>query len=551
MNKITDQVRRAQRRLNLHRLLHTLMLSLFVVLVVAAVGLAIPRIWPLAVDANVWMWSWLGGALTLGVLAACVIAYLRRTSAMEAAIEIDRRYGLKERVSSTLALTPKDRETEIGRALVADASRRVERVDVSEHFTFRRRWWNLLPILPALIVFVLAVFVDPAIRETPQEAQASRLETKKVQRSTEQLKKKIAERRAKAADEELKEAGELFDKLEKGVEQLQAKPVDRKKALVKLNDLAQEIKQRRAELGSHEEMQKRLNKMSDLKQGPADKLAKAMKSGQFDKALDELKDLQAKMKSGEMSQADQQKMAEQMQQMAEALQSITDAHEAAKQELRRQIAEQQQAGNMANAGELQRKLDKLMRQDAAMQQLQSMAQQMQKGAQNMKKGDMQAAAQQLQQMTENLEALESQLEEMDLLDDALDQIASAKDSMNCDQCNGEGCASCQGMGDGMGRFRDGRPGNGMGEGRGFGDRPEAETDSRFYESRVRGKIRKGGKAVIVGSAGGRNVPGQSNESIKEVLQQAELDDADPLTDQHLPKGQRNHARQYFESLQGK
>ena len=106
------------------------------------------------------------------------------------------------------------------------------------------------------------------------------------------------------------------------------------------------------------------------------------------------------------------------------------------------------------------------------------------------------------------------------------------------------------MGSGMGQGMGSGDGNGMGQGKGFGDRPEEETDSAFYNSRVRGKVNKGGKAVIVGTAGGRNVPGQSNESIKEILQQAEFDDADPLTGQHLPKAQRNHARQYFESLQG-
>lgn len=88
---------------------------------------------------------------------------------------------------------------------------------------------------------------------------------------------------------------------------------------------------------------------------------------------------------------------------------------------------------------------------------------------------------------------------------------------------------------------------GLGEGRGFGDRPEAETDSKFYNSRVRGEVRKG-KAVIVGTAGGRNIAGQSQEEIKDFLQQARLDDADPLTGQRLPKAQRNHARQYFDAV---
>ncbi len=104
-----------------------------------------------------------------------------------------------------------------------------------------------------------------------------------------------------------------------------------------------------------------------------------------------------------------------------------------------------------------------------------------------------------------------------------------------------------GSGDGRGDgLRDGlRPGAGG------GDRPEAETDSSFYNSQVRGKVNKKGKMVVIGSAGGVNRPGLSTEDVKDVLTQAELDDADPLSGQHLPKAQRNHARQYFESLQGK
>ena len=429
MNQITSKVRRAQTRLNLYRFVHVLLISLFVALVVATFGLAIPKFRPVAVDTRAWMWGWLAGATGIGVLAAALITYLKRSTSMEAAIEIDRRFGLKERVSSTLALSPSDRETEVGQALVADAVRRAERVEVAEKFTFTHKWWNLLPILPALCIAFILTLSDAA---PPQEANATQLESKKVQRSTQELKKKIAQRRAKAKDEDLKEASDLFHKLEKGVEQLQAKPMDRKKALVKLNDLKQEIQKRKASLGNQEELQKRLNQMSDLKQGPAKQLAKAMKSGQLDKAIKELNDLQAKMQAGELTKAEQKQLASQMSEMADALKSMADSHEAAKQELKRQIAEQQKAGNMANAGELQRKLDKMSKQDNMMQQMSQMAQKMKQGAQKMGQGEMKAAAQQLSEIADNLEALEDQLEEMELLDDALDQLASAKDAMNCD-----------------------------------------------------------------------------------------------------------------------
>jgi hypothetical protein len=546
MNELNRQVRQAQRRLNAHRWLRTLAWSTFATLFVAVIGLAIPKIWPVSVDQNIWLWSWLGGAVALGFILAGVITYMTRTTQMEAAIEIDRRFGLKERVSSSLALSADERNSAIGRALVSDAARRAERVDVAEKFTFSRRWWNLSPVLPAIIVFVLAVFVPDAVHEDPQEAQAARLETtKQIQRSTEALKKKLADRRQRAVDEDLKEAGELFDKLEKGVEKLHGrKDVDKKKAMVKLNDLAQEIKKRRAELGNQEEMQKRLNQLRNLKQGPADRLAKAMKAGKFDKALKELDALRKKLESGNLSDAEKQQMAEQMEQMAETLKSLADAHDAAKQELQRQIEEQKKTGNMANAGELQRKLDKMNSQSSMMDQMRSLAQKMGDCSKCMAEGDPKQAGEQLQAMVDNLQALESELEEMEMLDDVLDQIAQARDAMNCSECGGEGCSACQGMGNG---FREGPPGMGLGEGRGFGDRPEAETDSNFYNSRVRGEVRRG-KAVVVGTAGGRNVAGQSQEEIKDFLQQASLDDADPLTGQRLPKAQRNHARQYFDSV---
>ncbi len=428
MNRITDQVRRAQRRLNLHRFAQSLVLSLFVALTIAAIGVAMPKIRPLEVSAAAWTWSWLTGAFVVGVVAACVLTYVNRTTPLEAAIEIDRRYDLKERISSTLALSPEDRETEVGKALVADAARRAERVDVAEKFRFTRQWWNLLPIAPAGCIAIILTLADAP---PPQHAKASAAESQKVQRSTSELKKKIAQRKAKAADEELKEATDLLDKLEKGIEQIQAAPTNRKQTLVKLNDLKQEIQKRKAQLGDQADLQKRLRQMDDLKHGPAKQLAKALKSGQFDKALQELKDLQAKMQSGELSETDRQKLAEQMSGMAEALKQIADSHEAAKQELKRQIAEQKKSGNMANAGELQRKLDKMQKQDSTMQQLGQMAQKMQEGSNSISQGDAESASQQLAEMSDSLEGLQEQLEEMELLDDALDQLASAKDAMNC------------------------------------------------------------------------------------------------------------------------
>ena len=84
----------------------------------------------------------------MGTLAAVAWTHLRRADAMEAAIEIDRRYGLRERVSSTYALRPEERETEIGQALVRDAQNRVERIEVREHFPLSASWRNFPSMIP-------------------------------------------------------------------------------------------------------------------------------------------------------------------------------------------------------------------------------------------------------------------------------------------------------------------------------------------------------------------------------------------------------------------
>ena len=51
------------------------------------------------------------------------------------AIELDRRFGLKERVSSVLSLQSDELETEAGQALLTDAVRRVEDAVIEE-----RKW---------------------------------------------------------------------------------------------------------------------------------------------------------------------------------------------------------------------------------------------------------------------------------------------------------------------------------------------------------------------------------------------------------------------------
>ena len=88
MDVLHLQVRRARRRLVMEQYISIATWSLFVTLLVAVIGVAIPKIWVLAIDSQTWMWSWVGGSIGAGVLTAMIWTFCVRRSALEAAIEM-------------------------------------------------------------------------------------------------------------------------------------------------------------------------------------------------------------------------------------------------------------------------------------------------------------------------------------------------------------------------------------------------------------------------------------------------------------------------------
>ncbi len=322
-----------------------------------------------------------------------------------------------------------------------------------------------------------------------------------------------------------------------------------RKVLVKLNDLAEQIKQRRESLGSGEKLKEHLNQLSKLKQGPGEKFSRALKQGDLKKAMAELGKLQGKLQAGKLSEKEQQALGDQLKQMGDKLNEMLANRDQARDALKQEMEQAKRAGNLAKAGQLQDKLDKMASQDAQMQKLAKLAEKMSATSGSLSKQDLQKAASQLAEMGDSLSEMQATLEELELLDDAMEQLAGAKSSMACENCQGEGCSMCQGgMGNlaGMSRGSRGR-GMGMGQGQGVGDRPEAETNKNFYDSQVRANGRNG-RGVITGFTSGPNLAGNATEEIKLAIEAAGQADDDPLSGTRLPKHVRDHAQEYFDKF---
>lgn len=492
-------------------------------------------------DAPLWIAA---AAVTLAVTYVVARTFLDRPTPDAAAAEIDGRFGTGDRLASSLATGITDGPYHA--ALRDDADAAAKTIRVADRFTLtpdRRAGWPVA----AMIAAGLAVLGADALRRsstTDSDPVAQTDPQPEVRTVARQLKRTIKERREQAEAKGLKEAQELYQKMESRLDKIAKAGVDKKRAMIEINDLKKQLEERRDRLGSTEQMRKMMSRMKGIS-GPSEKIAKAMTRGEFNKAEKELRNLAAATRKGDLSREEQKKLAEQAQKMADQMKAAAEQHEKRKEELKRQIEQAKRDGRKGEAEQLQKQLDKAAQNDEAMKRAAEMAGEMQKAAGAMKSGDTEAAAEQLDKMADQMQQMQSEMDQMQELQEAMDSLQQGKQQMRCSNCGGNGCQACQNQG-GSGKGEERR---GMGEGNGEGDRPEEEDDTNTYKTQVRGEVKRG-KSVIVGYADGPNRKGRTREAIAAAVESALQEESDPAENQRLPRAEREHTRQYFDALRG-
>ena len=159
MNQVESKVRSARRRIMLARFGQALCVTLFAAMVVATVAIALPALRVMPVDFPTWVYAWLGGSSLAAVLAAIVYAVVTAPSVEAVATEVDKRFGLRERLSSSITLPRDEQDSDFGMALMADAEKRANQLDVSERFSLKpsRLGWLPIAIVPMLAIVLMLV----------------------------------------------------------------------------------------------------------------------------------------------------------------------------------------------------------------------------------------------------------------------------------------------------------------------------------------------------------------------------------------------------------
>jgi chemotaxis protein histidine kinase CheA len=530
--------------------------SLFATMGIAAAAIAVSKYWRLGVEDHAWTVAWLVGGAVAGLAVALISTALVSPTPMQAAIELDRRCHLKERISSLLSLDAETRESSVGQALLADADQRLQRVDIAQHFPLLADRRALLPMASAALAIGLTFLEAPSeANVTSTASTATQTQQKQVQNALKPLEKRLAEKKDEAKQKGLEDAANLMQRVEDGAKKLaQSDEKDRTQALVKLNDLSREIEKRKAQLGGNDALKQQMQKLSRMEQGPADNLAKAMKSGDLKMAIKELDKLKSQLdnKDGKpLSDGQKKELTKQLESMQKSLRDMAERHDMAKRELEQLIQQKKKAGDLAEAGKLQQKLDEMNKQSPATKQAKELSDQLAKAAQAMQQGDPKAAKSALDELGQQMQSLAKAEQEMKMLDDALAQISECKAGMVCQNCNGQGCEECQG-----GNCKGGNPfqipkqGKGSGLGAaigGRGPRPEEKNDGKFYNTKDKPNVGKG-PSIFAGEIEGPNIKGQVEEAIKGEIAADVQDSADAQTGQKLPRGYQERVGDYFNKI---
>lgn len=573
MNEINKQVARARRRVNTGKFFTILTWAAFAGLLLAVIGMAIPKIWHLEflqtqnhIDA--WTYSWILGGAVFGFLIACGLTWRSRASQMDVAVEVDKRFGLKERLSSAMSLGPGETESEAGKALVDDAVARAETIDVRDEFKFQPTWRGLLPLIPILLLIGL-VFIPNAEKKATAAVESNVEARKKVSVAIKEFKKKMNEKKKELATKGLKDAKE-FNALSKKFEDLlDDKDSDKKNALVKLNDIKKQIEKRKKELGSSKDLRESLNKLKDIGEGPAKKLAESLSKGDMKEAKKAIKDLVDKLKAGDLNKVEMTKLAKDIEMMAKELKKLAAEHKAEKKRLEDEIKKAVAEGDLDKAAKMQEKLDKMKELDKQKEKMEKMAKTLKKCADCMKKGGKpgekskkggkpgqqgeskdgekseksESAGDEAEQaMKEAGDALEDLAEEIEEMRQALEELEALEDLEEAAE------GSKAKMGDGEGEFdKPSWKDFAKGKGPGGGKREKEEDETGTFKARVKGKLQRG-QTVKTGTADGKNITGRSASETRELVKAGLSKESDPLENQKLSKTQREHAQQYFEAL---
>lgn len=548
----------ARRRLLGDQLLHSVGIGVSAGL---ALGLAwfLAEPWVLRTPPEGLRWIVIVTAAGIGLLAGIVWSLALRPTRETAALELDRRFDLRERVTTALGLRPSERETPAGQALLADVSAKVAGIRVAEKFPIRPRWsLGGVPALATLIALAFFFYRPDSSsasnssdgNATKKALAATKLPSDAVKPPTQpftklavpdQLDRKKSKELLKL-EEELNQAMEKWRQNEpKNEQQAQDKVAELTALEEKLNKFKEMEYQKLKQMEQQLQQLDRLSKEKDFEDGPAKDFQDALSKGNLKKAEQELDELRKKVKEQKFEPRDLAKLDNQMKEMAKQLRENKEQKEKAEQ-LKKKIDLAKKEGKDAEA--LERELERMQAEmKQAGEQVEKMAQKMEKIRQMAQSGEMEKLAEELAQLGDQMKGIEGEIQDLEDSDDYLQKLREELKSA---------CKNCKGNGEKKNDLKQSDDSEWSTVGNiGIGKRKEdkdAKTNSK--DERIRGLFEKNGQKRYAGAIKGPAFTKKSTVELGQEIQQAAQDAPRAIDIQQVPKEAQAGVKEYFEKIGG-
>lgn len=211
------------------------------------------------------------GAVLLGAAAGVAWGLLRRLDDLTVALAADKRTGLKERLSTAVALRDRPHE-DMTDALLTDAGSKIAEIESAR--VFRHRFGLPHMVCGAALVLLLAVIVIPMLPSAQsnsrrQEVAVMKAEGRKLVRVAKEMR---------AQDNKHEQMRKLAAKLQKLGTKMSTGRMSKKQAMLKAQRLAKDIKKEQDRLAKENSASKTMEKArADMKMA-SENLAKKMAS---------------------------------------------------------------------------------------------------------------------------------------------------------------------------------------------------------------------------------------------------------------------------------
>ena len=428
VSPLSRQVAKVRRRLIVQSLLNHLALFWAGAMLLSA-GWFLAEPFAVAEPALWLRWAVAGGLFGLGTVLGIVLGIVRSPSQLFAALSLDSHFGLKERVTSSLTLSPELAATGAGQALLADVNQKITGLDVGSKFPLRMAWHAALVPVFACLLALIAVFYKPTqghakanIREDLSKAPANASEI-------EQKLKELAKKPTKEKVNDFRDKSEELQRLEAELEKIANKPHENKEQvrerIKEMTALEEEMKAKEKEMSDKSRSLKEQLKKIDQQQagqkdneGPAKDLNKALKEGNFEKAREEIERLTKNLKKGEMTAKEKEQLQKQLENLEKKLERAAS---------QKDKEEQLKKANL-DPETLKREMENLKREAKKSEGLKDLAKAMGKCKEALKENDMEMASEQMSKAGDKLKDMEASDGDLDDLRDQLKRLQDAKDS---------------------------------------------------------------------------------------------------------------------------